>query len=713
MKFQNTTKIILAVFLICTSIISIAQPDWSVDPNEYLYSMTITGKLKINRDFSSNENDKIAAFIDGECRGVASVKYQPTLDEYLVFIMIFSNDPVGAISFEIYDSQQDSVNFTSETANFEINDIIGSVVNPFIFTASTDPPGTYSDQAKIISFSLPNQIGVTSFSGNILLVELSSGSNLAGILSNFTLSSGANAFVRGKEVKSGITPLSYYSRVEFVTVSEDLKVSESYFIDVILEGSTLLDIELSKNEIAENSSSLFVGNLKAIFDGLQSNYEINLVSTLNDDEANFYLVDSLLFAKSIFNYEEKSSYNIRIKAADSKGGIREKEFEIVVLDMNDPPTDITISKQTIYKSSKANSLVAKLDAIDEDLADLHNYFLLEGDGENDKENDYFQIVGDSLVLLKPVINEVGNIFKILIGVEDSSGLTTEKSVEFQIVDVNNAPEIISTPTSYVLQNEVYVYMLQATDTNGDNISFSFENLPDWLSFNPNSELLFGVAGNSGVGDYSFNIIASDGDKETIQPVSLTVINVNDPPEINYFLNQQYFFTNSENELQIPTGIFTDPDVGDMLTYKISSENNSVLPDWLNFDPVTLKLTGNPPDDLYGTYGLKLTATDKGNLSEWIVFYLNVTYPTSLDDLDDLKSFNIYPNPIHDELNISIPSGTDDAIITISDLNGRLVRNIKLGAGTQNKLLLDDILSGIYFITLRQNDIIQVKKIVKL
>jgi len=713
MKFQNTSKIILAVFLACIGTATFAQPDWSVNPNEYMYSMTITGKLKLNGEFSVNQNDLIAAFINGECRGVTNLKYQPVLDEYLVFLMIYSNDLTGTVSFKIYDYQQDSANFTNETVDFMVNDIVGSVVDPFIFTSSTDPPIVYTDQAKILSFSFPNQIGETRFSGNFLEVELSYESDLGSIIANFTLSSGANAFVSGRKVISGVTPINYYNRVEFIIVSEDLTVSESYFVDVIMENSMISDIVLSKNEIAENSSSLLIGNLRAVFEGLQCEYEISLLSTFTNDVSYFDLVDSSLYAKSMFNFEEKSSYTIRVKVVDSKGRIKEKDFEIVVLDRNDPPTDITISRQTIFEATLANSLIAELDAIDEDIADLHSYFLMEGDGQNDKENDYFQIINDSLVLLRPIINEVEGVVKILIGVQDSSGFSIEKSVEFQIVDVNAAPEIISTPINYVLQNQVYVYMLQVTDMNGDNITFRFENLPDWLSFNTNSELLFGVAGNSRVGEYSFNIFASDGIAETMQPVFLTVINVNDPPEINYFLNQQHFFMNSENEIQIPTDVFIDPDVGDELTYRISNENNSVLPEWLNFDPVTLKLTGNPSSDGYGMYGLKLTATDKGNLSEWIVFYLNVTYPTSIGNMEEMQDFNIYPNPIHNELNISIPSGTDDAIITISDINGRLIRSLELEQGSQNKLILNDIMRGVYIVTLKQNKVIQVKKIVKM
>ena len=293
MKFEKITKIILAVFLACIGTTTYAQPDWSVNPNEYMYSMTITGKLKLNGKFSVNENDFLAAFINDECRGVASVKYQSVLDEYLVFLMIYSNDLTGTVSFKVYDSQQDSTNFTNETIDFTVNDIVGSVANPFVFTTSTDPPIVYTDQANILSFSLPNQIGETNYSGSSISVTLPYSSSLGSMVSNFTLSKGANAYVSDRRIISGVTTLNYNNRVEFEIVSEDLTVSKLYYVNVEMENSLLSDILLSENEIDENSSLILVGNLKAVFEGLQNEYEISLVNSLNNDNPYFCIVRSL------------------------------------------------------------------------------------------------------------------------------------------------------------------------------------------------------------------------------------------------------------------------------------------------------------------------------------------------------------------------------------------------------------------------------------
>ena len=101
------TKIIFSIFftalLTFGGMIANAQPSWDVEPGDFTYSMTITGKITTDGYFSTDEDDMIAAFIDGECRGVSNVEYVSAVDAYYIFLMIYSNDPAGTVTFKIYD----------------------------------------------------------------------------------------------------------------------------------------------------------------------------------------------------------------------------------------------------------------------------------------------------------------------------------------------------------------------------------------------------------------------------------------------------------------------------------------------------------------------------------------------------------------------------------------------------------------------------------
>ncbi len=50
------------------------MPDWAVDPMEYENQMTITGQVRIGGILVENPDSRVAAFINGECRGVAAPK---------------------------------------------------------------------------------------------------------------------------------------------------------------------------------------------------------------------------------------------------------------------------------------------------------------------------------------------------------------------------------------------------------------------------------------------------------------------------------------------------------------------------------------------------------------------------------------------------------------------------------------------------------------
>ncbi|MCR4602018.1 MAG: LamG domain-containing protein [Prevotella sp.] len=48
-------------------------PTWTVDPNQYENTMSIVGQVYINGVLMANKESLVAAFIDGQCRGVANV----------------------------------------------------------------------------------------------------------------------------------------------------------------------------------------------------------------------------------------------------------------------------------------------------------------------------------------------------------------------------------------------------------------------------------------------------------------------------------------------------------------------------------------------------------------------------------------------------------------------------------------------------------------
>lgn len=77
--------------------------------------------------------------------------------------------------------------------------------------------------------------------------------------------------------------------------------------------------------------------------------------------------------------------------------------------------------------------------------------------------------------------------------------------------------------------------------------------------------------------------------------------------------------------------------------------------------------------------------------------------------DSLVTINLYPNPVNDILNINSKYTLNN--ISISDINGRVVRNTSLN-GTEAQINIADLASGIYLLKVVTSDGTVTKKVIK-
>ncbi len=77
----------------------------------------------------------------------------------------------------------------------------------------------------------------------------------------------------------------------------------------------------------------------------------------------------------------------------------------------------------------------------------------------------------------------------------------------------------------------------------------------------------------------------------------------------------------------------------------------------------------------------------------------------------LLSFEMYPNPVSDVLNIQLPTGTDKAEVGVYDYTGRLV-STKTISSNDSTLDVQNISKGIYIIRVATNSKIGVQRFIK-
>ncbi len=159
---------------------------------------------------------------------------------------------------------------------------------------------------------------------------------------------------------------------------------------------------------------------------------------------------------------------------------------------------------------------------------------------------------------------------------------------------------------------------------GDNLTYSVQGLPAWLSFDPGTGKFHGTPTNSDVTvvPVTITVIATDESEQWASTTfDLTVLNTNDAPFVDEGISHQTAYEDSLFSFTIPNDAFGEIDLGDSLTYV--AEN---MPDWLFFNPRTHKFQGTPTNDDVTTDGpilITVRVTDGSGLSACTQFCLTV------------------------------------------------------------------------------------------
>ncbi|WP_339608276.1 Ig-like domain-containing protein [uncultured Roseivirga sp.] len=198
-----------------------------------------------------------------------------------------------------------------------------------------------------------------------------------------------------------------------------------------------MDISLSEINIDENNAlAAEIGLLATTDADLGDIHSYNLVAgTGSEDNDQFSITFDKLRAATTFNYETKSSYKIRVKTDDGKGGLLEKTFAISINDVNEQPTDIALSNTLIDETDESSVLVGVFATTDQDNGDTFAYELITGNGS--ANNNFFAISNGQLHTNQAINFEEHELLSIRVKVTDSGGLSFEKAFEIGVKNVVN------------------------------------------------------------------------------------------------------------------------------------------------------------------------------------------------------------------------------------------------------------------------------------
>lgn len=420
------------------------------------------------------------------------------------------------------------------------------------------------------------------------------------------------------------------------TDSTGLVYEESLVISVVNVNEVPLTIALVPNGVDENSpNGRLVGTLRTTDTDFLTDffftYEL-VVGLGADDNDTFAIVGNTVIVNGPIDFETRNVLSIRVRTTDDGGLSTEQAVTINARDVNEPPTEFSISSSSIQENSPVPLLVGRMSVVDPDAADQGNHLFRFNSSTQFPDNNLFEILGSDLYSRATFSFESRSVYVLSIRVLDSFDAFIDAIVPITITDVNEAPTSIDATSASFLESlpisSAITTLVAADQDIGDTISYS---LVSGIGSDDNTEFL--LSGNQLLSTNAFDFETKSTYRVRVRATdtlglwsersfTFSVQNVNETP---LSLNLS---TNSVNEgvaIGSRVGNFsaTDPDVASTFTFALKQD--TAFPDNNVFSIVGNELRTRQVF-LYSqrsTYSILAVVTDQGGLSFERTFTINL------------------------------------------------------------------------------------------
>ena len=156
------------------------------------------------------------------------------------------------------------------------------------------------------------------------------------------------------------------------------------------------NLTLSNNTIAETQAiGTAIGTFTTTDPDTGNTFTYSLVTgTGSTDNALFAITGNQLQSNGIFDFETKNSYSIRVRTTDQGGLSYEKQLTIGVSNVNETPTNLTLSNSTVSENQILGTVIGNFTTTDPDTGNTFTYSLVTGTGATD--NSLFAITNNQL-----------------------------------------------------------------------------------------------------------------------------------------------------------------------------------------------------------------------------------------------------------------------------------------------------------------------------
>ncbi|RLS54860.1 MAG: hypothetical protein DWH91_10845, partial [Planctomycetota bacterium] len=236
-----------------------------------------------------------------------------------------------------------------------------------------------------------------------------------------------------------------------------------------------IGVILSSNIIPENQvPNVTVGSLRTSDPDSWNTFTYSLVSGIGGtDNGLFSVSGDRLVTASVYDYEERSDYSVRIRSTDQFGLFIEQPLVVSVANENESPVFIAIANSSVPENLPSETIVGTLSTSDSDRENEFTYRLVPGIGAVD--NASFRVVGDQLQALVSMDYESRDSYSIRLRSTDQDGLSAEQQMTIRVSNVNEVSDGIALSSFAITENQTagsVVGVLSTSDPDSSGI-FSY------------------------------------------------------------------------------------------------------------------------------------------------------------------------------------------------------------------------------------------------
>jgi subtilisin-like proprotein convertase family protein len=552
------------------------------DANDPLTFSLISG-------IGSDDNGKFAISANGGLSPVAAVNFE-SQSSYKIRVRVVDQGGIAieqALAIAVVNQNEAPTNVMLSETGIDENQSPNAVIG--LFTVVDQ------DVADSSSFSLVNGAGDTD--NNLFVV---SGNTLQATSSfDFETKNRYSLRVRATDV-GGLS----FEKTILVSVKD---VNEQPFA-VNLTSSTLL-------ENAAIGSA--IGDLRTIDVDALDRFSYSLVAGAGDsDNGQFVLVGATLRTNSVFDFESRETYTIRVRTQDQGGLSIESPLTISIRDINDLPSNLQIQSSLINENSQVGTSIGAFTASDQDAGDVISYRLVTGNNDN----SLFSILNGTLTSNTLLNFESRSSYQVSVQAIDRSGSGPTQTFTITVRDVNETPTNIALDASSINENGAagaVVGRLSATDPDA-NEQFTFTLVSgegssgnSLVTINGTQLVLVSALNFESSPVLAVRVRATDAAFNTFEKaLNITVVDLPEAPtEVR--LSSAAILENLPAGTVVGTLSTIDPDAGGSFTYQIVAGQSS-----LPFAIVgnQLRTTRKLNFEALATYTVSIRSTDASSLS---------------------------------------------------------------------------------------------------